>query len=299
MSEVNASGAGKVHQARGLAQLRRRWLPSLQEFAVFDQFDAGTARRRPPRPRSKPISLTPRRPADLIRALRSSPDRTQPSQGWLVFPDGQVAQLVEQRTENPRVDGSIPSLATIPSSTDVHNRPQSPPESVAYCLPSCAAVRSNPSSSTPFAGSLSGSLPRLRVTPRRVTFERDLGHVFQRFIDPQCPPGAGAEAAFRWGAGSYLERDYLPEAKALTLRELDDRGVPKNRKNLIRQVRDEIEIRAHASQRLSNHNVERFQTLKFRIAAGLLIAALWITALVAPTTVEEWSSFPTALACCC
>jgi hypothetical protein len=28
-------------------------------------------------------------------------------------PDGQVAQLVEQRTENPRVDGSIPSLATI------------------------------------------------------------------------------------------------------------------------------------------------------------------------------------------
>jgi hypothetical protein len=28
-------------------------------------------------------------------------------------PDGQVAQLVEQRTENPRVGGSIPSLATI------------------------------------------------------------------------------------------------------------------------------------------------------------------------------------------
>jgi hypothetical protein len=29
------------------------------------------------------------------------------------FPPGQVAQLVEQRTENPRVGGSIPSLATI------------------------------------------------------------------------------------------------------------------------------------------------------------------------------------------
>ena len=29
---------------------------------------------------------------------------------------GQVAQLVEQRTENPCVGGSIPSLATIPSS---------------------------------------------------------------------------------------------------------------------------------------------------------------------------------------
>ena len=26
--------------------------------------------------------------------------------------DGQVAQLVEQRTENPRVGGSIPSLTT-------------------------------------------------------------------------------------------------------------------------------------------------------------------------------------------
>ena len=26
---------------------------------------------------------------------------------------GQIAQLVEQRTENPRVGGSIPSLATI------------------------------------------------------------------------------------------------------------------------------------------------------------------------------------------
>ena len=29
-----------------------------------------------------------------------------------VLPDAQVAQLVEQRTENPRVGGSIPSLGT-------------------------------------------------------------------------------------------------------------------------------------------------------------------------------------------
>ncbi len=27
-------------------------------------------------------------------------------------PSGQIAQLVEQRTENPRVGGSIPPLAT-------------------------------------------------------------------------------------------------------------------------------------------------------------------------------------------
>jgi hypothetical protein len=41
--------------------------------------------------------LTPARAAGLIR----SPEH------------GQVAQLVEQRTENPRVAGSIPALATI------------------------------------------------------------------------------------------------------------------------------------------------------------------------------------------
>jgi hypothetical protein len=41
------------------------------------------------------------------------------SEGWKsadfqsAIPDGQVAQLVEQRTENPRVGGSIPLLATI------------------------------------------------------------------------------------------------------------------------------------------------------------------------------------------
>jgi hypothetical protein len=29
-----------------------------------------------------------------------------------LFADGKIAQLVEQRTENPRVLGSIPSLAT-------------------------------------------------------------------------------------------------------------------------------------------------------------------------------------------
>src|SRR5688572_28919029 len=43
------------------------------------------------------FSLTTPRTADLIRVL----------------PPGQVAQLVEQRTENPRVVGSIPTLATI------------------------------------------------------------------------------------------------------------------------------------------------------------------------------------------
>jgi hypothetical protein len=35
---------------------------------------------------------------------------------------GQVAQLVEQRTENPRVGGSIPSLATTVIGTDRRSR---------------------------------------------------------------------------------------------------------------------------------------------------------------------------------
>jgi hypothetical protein len=35
---------------------------------------------------------------------------------YISRPNGQVAQLVEQRTENPRVGGSIPSLAIVRSS---------------------------------------------------------------------------------------------------------------------------------------------------------------------------------------
>jgi hypothetical protein len=40
---------------------------------------------------------------------------------YISRPNGQVAQLVEQRTENPRVGGSIPSLAIELSSP--HNSP--------------------------------------------------------------------------------------------------------------------------------------------------------------------------------
>jgi hypothetical protein len=39
-------------------------------------------------------------------------------------PLGQLAQLVEQRTENPRVRGSIPRLATKNSVIDVQRRPE-------------------------------------------------------------------------------------------------------------------------------------------------------------------------------
>lgn len=88
---------------------------------------------------------------------------------------------------------------------------------------------------------------------------------------------------------AYLEPDYVPEAKALALRELDNRGIPGNRKNLIRQVRDEIRGRDRASERRSAKNFEQLQTLKFRIAAGSLICGLWFIALFAPAMIEEWS----------
>ena len=48
--------------------------------------------------------LIPRSPGGAHPCCRSPPQRAS---------HGQVAQLVEQRTENPRVGGSIPPLATI------------------------------------------------------------------------------------------------------------------------------------------------------------------------------------------
>ena len=55
-----------------------------------------------------PFFLTTPRAADLIRVLSCND-----SVIGATAPRGQVAQLVEQRTENPRVVGSIPTLATI------------------------------------------------------------------------------------------------------------------------------------------------------------------------------------------
>jgi hypothetical protein len=86
---------------------------------------------------------------------------------------------------------------------------------------------------------------------------------------------------------AYLEPDYVSEAKALALRELDKRGVPRDRKKLIRQVRDEIRDRARASESSNAKNLEQFQALKFRIAAGSLIGGLWVAALFAPTVLKD------------
>ena len=55
-----------------------------------------------------PASFTARTSADALLTLKSARARR-----FYLQHSGQVAQLVEQRTENPRVDGSIPPLATI------------------------------------------------------------------------------------------------------------------------------------------------------------------------------------------
>jgi hypothetical protein len=88
---------------------------------------------------------------------------------------------------------------------------------------------------------------------------------------------------------AYLEPDYVPEAKALALRELDKRGVPEDRKNLIRQVRGELRDRARALERQSAKNFHQGQVLQFRIAAGSLIGALWVAALFMPSMLKEWN----------
>jgi hypothetical protein len=78
---------------------------------------------------------------------------------------------------------------------------------------------------------------------------------------------------------AYLEPDYVAEAKALALRELDKRGVPADPKKLIRQVRDEIRDNAGAAHRLTAANIEQARKLEFRFVVGLLIFVLWLAAL--------------------
>jgi hypothetical protein len=86
---------------------------------------------------------------------------------------------------------------------------------------------------------------------------------------------------------AYLEPDYVAEAKALALRELDKRGVPANPKKLIRQVRDEIRDNAGAAHRLTAANIEQGRRLELRFVAGMLILVLWLAALFAPIVIKE------------
>ena len=67
--------------------------------------------------------LTARRPV----GSNSGPFSDPAVLSWMPGrPHGQVAQLVEQRTENPRVGGSIPPLATTPNFLKRKGFPASP-----------------------------------------------------------------------------------------------------------------------------------------------------------------------------
>jgi hypothetical protein len=60
-----------------------------------------------------------------VAACRTICDSRRTKYNRASFEDGQVAQLVEQRIENPRVDGSIPPLATTYISGNVRQKPES------------------------------------------------------------------------------------------------------------------------------------------------------------------------------
>jgi hypothetical protein len=88
---------------------------------------------------------------------------------------------------------------------------------------------------------------------------------------------------------AYLEPDYVPEAKALAVRELDKRGVAENRESLIRQVRDENMERAHAVEMHSARKFQQAHALELRLIAGMLIGFLWFAALLAPSIQKDLS----------
>lgn len=88
---------------------------------------------------------------------------------------------------------------------------------------------------------------------------------------------------------AYLEPNYVPEAKALAMRELDKRGVSEDREGLIRQVRDENKERAEALELHRYEKAARWEDLELRLLGGMLIGSLWLGALLAPSIYEDWS----------
>ncbi len=114
-----ASGA-----ASNMLVSRTRRYAELNESALCAATDGSkrkTMRRRCKMRAANGLSLTRGRPGRSNTRPLKAPSGHSASQ----FTHGQVAQLVEQRTENPRVDGSIPSLATI-SQTVTYERASAP-----------------------------------------------------------------------------------------------------------------------------------------------------------------------------
>jgi hypothetical protein len=90
---------------------------------------------------------------------------------------------------------------------------------------------------------------------------------------------------------AYLEPNYLPEAKAIAMRELSGRGVPENPSQLIEHVRLDCENRRHAEEMLTYHNMARMDRVKGQLHSVALIGATWIAALILPTTLTDWQTF--------
>ena len=111
-------------QARGRASAVRERTACLLLTPVSNLFGArvsapverptreAAGRAGPPATRRLPGANRPRIAGPAIRQLFLTLERCRPSNTRSPYGHGQVAQSVEQRTENPRVGGSIPPLAT-------------------------------------------------------------------------------------------------------------------------------------------------------------------------------------------
>lgn len=89
---------------------------------------------------------------------------------------------------------------------------------------------------------------------------------------------------------AYLEPDYLPEAKAIALRELDRRRIPRNNAELIDRVRADIAFRRDSAEMLMYDNFAKADRLERRIGAVILTGALWVFALIAPAYLRDVES---------
>lgn len=81
---------------------------------------------------------------------------------------------------------------------------------------------------------------------------------------------------------AYLDDDYLPEARELARTELDKRGLPADRQELIARVRHEQEQRKVDAESADRATPRRAEQVHERIALVVLVLLVWGAALVVP-----------------
>jgi hypothetical protein len=104
-AHILASGRSPFRGIQRRSDAQRRQLPEPGAWGRFTRFLVSSWSPSRSRPRINDLGAPQR--LGLLDGAFAGRSNTHP------FPGGQVAQLVEQRTENPRVGGSIPPLATI------------------------------------------------------------------------------------------------------------------------------------------------------------------------------------------